>query len=219
MTNESSNACAADATLVDPAANGRRARFSDKWLFFRKFIEKGRTISSAVPSSTSLVAGVLRRVDFTRPATIVELGAGTGAVTTEIVARLRPFHRFVAVENDPDFCNILRRRFPETLLLQADASEIAKPLADMGIHKVDYILSGLPTPNLSAKATVRLWRWLHHALAPEGLFIQITIAPLVYRKFYDRLFDSVEYRMVWRNLPPGGVYWCAKPRPHLSVPR
>ncbi len=216
MTNETPNVCAVCSTEPEQAANGRHARFSDRLLFFRKFIEKGRTISSAVPSSASLAAGVLRRVDFSRPATIVELGAGTGAVTAEIMSRLRPCHRFVTVENDPEFCEVLRRRFPETAILQADASAISKPLAEMGIHKVDYVLSALPTPNLSARATVRLWRWLLHALCPEGLFIQITIVPLVYRNFYHRLFDSVEYKMVWRNIPPGGVYCCAKPRTHLS---
>jgi phospholipid N-methyltransferase len=44
------------------------------------------------------------------------------------------------------------------------------------------------------------------------MFVQITVAPLVYRGFYDRLFESVRYRMVWRNVPPGGVYYCSRPR-------
>jgi phospholipid N-methyltransferase len=63
---------------------------------------------------------------------------------------------------------------------------------------------------------VSLWRWLSDALEPDGVFVQITVAPLVYRAFYSRLFESVDYRMVWRNVPPGGVYCCAQPRQHLK---
>ena len=216
MTNDSSNANVAEPQLAESAFLGQHERLSDRVLFFRKFLAKGRMISSAVPSSRQMVSRILRHVDFSRPGTIVELGAGTGPVTEQIIERLRPFQRFVAVESDPDFCEILRRRFPSTTLLQMDASRIAEPLSSMGIHRVDYVLSGLPTPNLPGRAAVRLWRWLLKSLAPDGVFVQITVAPLVYRAFYNRLFHSVEYQMVWRNFPPGGVYCCSRPRRHLS---
>lgn len=215
MSDISSDTNVAEQALAEPVLAGRGPRLSDRALFFRKFVAKGRIISAPAPSGRALVEGMLRHVDFTQPGTIVELGAGTGPVTERIVDRLRPFHRFVAVENDADFCQVLRRRFPETALLQADASKIAEPLANMGIHRVDYVLSGLPTPNLPPRAAVGLWRWLGRVLAPDGLFVQITIAPMVYSRFYDRLFRSVTYRMIWRNCPPGGVYCCSKPRSHL----
>ena len=32
------------------------------------------------------------------------------------------------------------------------------------------------------------WRWLSESLTDDGLFVQITVAPLIYRSFYDRLF-------------------------------
>ncbi len=215
VSSDSSDAATVEQALADPGCLGRPGRISDRSLFLRKFLSKGRVISAAMPSSRALASGVLRQVDFSRPATIVELGAGTGPVTERIIDQLRPFHRFVAVENDPDFCRVLRRRFPETSLLQADASRIAQPLASMGIQGVDYVVSGLPMPSMPPRAAVRLWQWLRYALAPGGLFMQITIAPWVYHRFYSRLFESVDYRMVWWNVPPGGVYCCAKPRGHL----
>jgi phospholipid N-methyltransferase len=206
----------AEPAIVESTFAERRAKLADFGLFFKKFLAKGRTISSAVPSSPSMVATILRDIDFSRPSTIVELGAGTGPVTEQIMEQLRPHHRFVAVENDRDFCEVLRRRFPETTLLQTDASRVAEPLAALGIHKVDYVISGLPTPNLPPRAQVRLWNWLRRSLTPGGLFIQITVAPLIYRGFYTRMFDTVSYRMVWLNVPPGGVYSCARPRRSLA---
>jgi len=217
VSRHQSQAHVAEAALGESLLRQRKARPADFGLFLLKFLAKGRTISSAVPSSRSLVEGVLKLVDFERPSTIVELGAGTGPVTEQIVERLGPQHRFVAVENDADFCAILRRRFPETALLEMDATLVAEPLARMGIHKVDYVLSGLPTPSLPRRSQINLWRWLRSALGPNGLFIQITVAPLFFKPFYDRLFEHVEYRMVWRNVPPGGVYYCSRPRQVLHL--
>lgn len=219
MTSDSSQANVVETDFVNTTLASRSARLSDFGLFFGKFLAKGRTISSAVPSSPAMAHSLLRHIDFGRPGTLVELGAGTGPLTEFIVDRLRPHHRFVAVENDPEFCEVLRRRFPDTLLLQQDATAIAGPLEKLGIQKVDYVISGLPTPNLPARAAVRLWQWLRQALTPEGLFLQITVAPLLYRPFYDRLFDEVDYQMVWMNIPPGGVYRCSKPRRHLHLQR
>ncbi len=203
----------AERIVADTQLDSPIARLADRALFFREFLAKGRQISSAVPSSRALVHGMLRHIDFTRPSTILELGAGIGPVTEELLARLGPQHRFVAVENDPEFCDVLRRRFPNLPLLECDATRLEAPLAAQGIHRVDYILSGLPTPSLPRRAVVRLCRWLRRALGPNGLFIQITVAPLVFRGFYDRVFERVEYRMVWQNVPPGGVYVCSRPRP------
>jgi phospholipid N-methyltransferase len=216
VSSNSSDAGAGDSTFLESTLSGRAHRLADRGLFLKKFLQKGRTISSAVPSSRVLVESMLRHIDFSRPGTIVELGAGTGPVTELVLERLRPHHRFFAVENDPDFCEILRRRFPEVSLLQMDATRLAEPFARMGVERVDYVLSGLPAPNLPARGTVRLWKWLRHVLPPEGVFIQMTVAPLVYRAFYDRLFDRVNYRMVWWNVPPGGVYCCSRPRARLA---
>lgn len=209
MNSDSSNANVVEPGLV---ADERSARLSDFGLFFSKFVAKGRQISSAVPSSPAMVAKILDRVDFSRPGTIVELGAGTGPVTEQLMEVLRPHHRFVAVENDPDFCEVLRRRFPNLTLLQTDATKVAEPLENMGIHKVEYVLSGLPTPALPRKSLIKMLRWLEKALSPTGIFVQITVVPFVYQRFYRRLFESVDFRIVWLNIPPGGVYYCSRPR-------
>jgi len=209
------NANVADPAYGDPTTSRRLPHLSDRGLFLKKFLDKGTTISAAVPSSRALCRGVIKPIDFSKPSTIVELGAGTGAVTAEIIERLRPHHRFAAVENDHEFCEVLRRRFPEVNILETDATRIREPLAHLGLHKVDYVVSGLPTPNLPRRAMVRLWQWMQQSLAPDGMFLQITVAPLIFRGFYERLFETVNYRMVWWNIPPGGVYICRRPRATL----
>ena len=156
MPRNQPNANVADPTYGDPAAARRMPHLSDRGLFLKKFLDKGTGISAAVPSSRALSRGVIKPIDFSKPSTIVELGAGTGAVTAEIIERLQPHHRFAAVENDHDFCEVLRRRFPEVNILETDATRIREPLAHLGLHKIDYVVSGLPTPNLPRRAIVRI---------------------------------------------------------------
>lgn len=206
MSQHPSSAEATETDISQPTVAG------DYALFLRKFLEKGRTISSAVPSSRTMALKMLEEIDFSKPGVILELGAGTGAVTEQIVERLRPHHRFVAVENDPDFVEILRRRFPTQMILQADATRLIEPLANFGVHRVRYVVSCLPTPNLPKRGIARLARWVGRALDSDGVFLQLTVVPLLYRGFYTRLFKDVDFRMVWRNIPPGGVYCCRQPR-------
>jgi len=193
-------------------------KLSDLGLFMKKFFKKGLTISSIVPSSPALVNMVVGNVDFSRPATIVEVGAGTGAITELIAERLRPHHRFVACENDADFCRVLHRRFPGIPLIPGDVGDIAGPLASMGIKKVDYVLSGLPTPNLPKRSLMRMMNWLRDSLSENGLFVQITEVPYYFQRFYDRFFENVEFQMVLMNIPPGGVYRCSHPRRRIDTP-
>lgn len=210
MSRHPSTVEATESDISQPSAAG------DYAIFLRKFLEKGRTISSAVPSSRTMALKMLEEIDFSRPGVILELGAGTGAVTERIVERLRPHHRFVAVENDPDFVEILRRRFPTQMILQADATRLTEPLASFGVHRVKYVVSCLPTPALSKRGIVRLARWAGRSMDGDGAFLQLTVVPLLYRRFYRRLFAQVNFRMVWRNIPPGGVYCCRGPRVRVS---
>ena len=41
-----------------------------------------------------------------------------------------------------------------------------------------------------------------------GEFRQVTTAPWLYRWLYRRYFRDVSFKLVVRNLPPGGVYTC-----------
>ena len=52
------------------------------------------------------------QVDPREPGPIVEIGPGTGPVTEALIARGVPQERLVLVEFNPDFIELLRKRFP-----------------------------------------------------------------------------------------------------------
>lgn len=193
--------------------NGRAVpshRWTDDLLFLRKFLQQGHAIAALRPSSRWLGRKSLKYIDFDRAQVLLELGAGTGTVTREIVRRLRPHSRLIAVELDPDFCAVLRRQFtqPNVQIVEADAACVADLLLDQGIHRLDAIISGLPLFYLPHDTQVAVLRLADRFLGPAGRFHQLTHTPWIRERFYRRLFEDVRFEIVLRNVPPGGVYFC-----------
>ncbi|QDU22609.1 class I SAM-dependent methyltransferase [Urbifossiella limnaea] len=180
----------------------------DWWLMLRAFWRRGRQVASFAPSSRAMARAMLRGIDFESTRCVVELGAGTGPVTAEVAARLRPGTTFVAVELDPVLCARLKARFPHLDVVQADAARLDELLAGRGVRQVDHVLSGLPLPSFPAAERDSLLAAAARVLSPAGTFRQLTVMPWVYYPLYRRSFDDVRFHFVAANLPPGGVYVC-----------
>jgi phospholipid N-methyltransferase len=191
-----------------PPANGQHT--NNWWLMLRKFLRQGKAIASFAPSSRWMARKMLSDIDFGSAKCIVELGAGTGPVTAELVKRVAPDCRLIIIERDPDFCTHLRKRFPGHDIVEGDASRFDEMLAARAIPHVDHILSGLPMPSLPSEVQQRVFEGVHRCLAPHGTYRQLTVMPWVYYRFYRRHFDQVRFKLVALNLPPGGTYVCRR---------
>jgi phosphatidylethanolamine/phosphatidyl-N-methylethanolamine N-methyltransferase len=185
-------------------------------LFLRKLLRHGTRVASFAPSSETLARELCRLIDPLQPQMILELGAGTGAVTRIAAQRMHRSSQLFAVEIDPDFAAIARQQVPQAEILEVDASYVRDLLAMRGIEQVDVVISGLPVPSLPFNVNNAVFQ-AFQALAPNGVFSQLTVMPWVYLNFYRRLFHDVHFVPIWRNLPPGGVYHCAKLRSDFAA--
>ncbi|MGL6073166.1 MAG: rRNA adenine N-6-methyltransferase family protein [Fimbriiglobus sp.] len=188
-----------------------KATTPDWWLMVRKFLEQGTGVASFAPSSRFLARTMIKGIDYDKAKCIVELGAGTGSVTKEILARVRPHTKFMIVERDPDFCNRLRNRFaayPNADIIEGDAAHIDTLLAERGLTNVDEIVSGLPLPSFPTEVRDAIIASSARALGHIGSFRQLTVMPWVYRKLYKGYFSDVRFHLVPINMPPAGVYVC-----------
>lgn len=201
-------------SLLDGSKKARRDERASarRFLFLRKFLRHGFQIAAVAPSSPALAAQMCARVDPSRPQTIVELGAGTGAVTEFALAHMHPESRLVALEVDPDFAAILERRCPRAEIVRADVCRLTESLATLDLGRVDLVISSLPIPSLPDETNQAIFGWLG-AFATDACYSQLTLVPWLFRKYYGRLFHRVRFRLVVRNLPPGGAYHCWQLRP------
>ena len=189
----------------------------DWWLMLRKFVRHGTTIASFTPSSRFLARMICKGIDFENAKCIVELGAGTGPVTSELFRRAKPGTRLVIVELDPDFCKRLRAKFPDADIVEGDAGRMDELLKERGIESVDHVISGLPLPSFPAHLRDSILASAARTLGPDGTFRQLTNMPYVYWKLYKKYFREVRFKLVPLNLPPAGVYVCQGYREPAAV--
>ena len=85
--------------------------------------------ASMFPSSRYLANALTKPIDFRRARTVVELGPGTGAVTNEILKRMRPDAKLFAVDINETFIDHLRSTCQDPRLVPAGA---------MSQREIDY---------------------------------------------------------------------------------
>lgn len=188
----------------------------DSLLFLGKFLRHGTAIASLAPSSPWLSRTTVSRVDWDRSKVLIELGAGTGPITRELVERVRPDCRLLVLERDPDFVRVLRDRFeprPNLEIIEGDVRNLPEMLRERGIERADSIISGLPVPSFPKDLQLDLFRMVARVLEPSGTYSQITELPWVYLRFYRRFFDEVRFAFEPRNIPPAGAYFCRGIKP------
>ena len=201
-------AAPAPAPGPPPAKQG-----ADWWLMVKKFARKGTSVASFSPSQGPLCRAMADGIDYDAAKCIVELGAGTGPVTAELLKRVKPHTRLIVVELDPDFCARLRQRFPTAEVVEGDATKLGQLLAERGITAVDHVISGLPLPSFPADLRNGVIAASAKVLTPAGTFRQLTNMPWVYLGLYKKYFGEVKFRFVPLNVPPSGVYTCRGYKP------
>ncbi|HEY4330037.1 MAG TPA: rRNA adenine N-6-methyltransferase family protein [Phycisphaerae bacterium] len=193
-----------------PAA-ARETRMEENLLFMRKFFRHGLKIASVWPSSKAMSRATISKIDWHHAKIIVELGAGTGPITDQIIHRLQSHTKLIAIEREADFARILQRRFnhhKNVEIVQADVRDLDSVLKTRGIRHVDAFVSGLPTPSLPPAVRNRMLASVKRYLVDGGVFSNITEIPFLYWKYYRKIFKDVSFDLVVRNVPPGGVYHC-----------
>jgi len=183
----------------------RHTHWEDAKLFLGKFLKHGIRIASITPSSLTLSRAMTKDLRYDTAKIIVELGPGTGVMTTEILKKMRPRTRLLLVENDPDFCRILRERFPEAEIIEGSAKDLTTHLATRGITQVDEIVCGLPLALLKKE---RIFAEIAKCLSPSGTMWQLTEIPWLFLPAYKKHFHNVRFHQVLSNIPPGGYYEC-----------
>jgi phospholipid N-methyltransferase len=193
-------------------------------LFLHRFLRNPRRVGAVAPSSSWLARRVTAPIPDTGQPLVVELGPGTGAFTELIQLRLGGRGRHLALEVDPAFVAVLRRRFPLVDVVPAAADALPDVLAARGLPPADVVVSGLPWTVLPAALVDRTMAAIVAGIAPHGAFTTFAYRHASWtrpaRRLRCRLTGAFEEvvagRTVWGNLPPALVYHARRPR-HQSV--
>lgn len=162
-------------------------------------------MGAVAPSSPGLSKLMASRVD-PADSSVVEIGAGTGAVTRALLSRGVKRERLVVIERDASLARYLQEQFPGVRVRCGDAADTGKILAAEDVGQVKTVISSLPLRNLPAEQRSRMVRAILDALCPNGQLIQYTYAlgcPIPSRSHGIR---AECLGRVWLNVPPAAVW-------------
>src|SRR5579859_7238920 len=100
--------------IIDAASKKFGSKSSEqKRKLMSQFIKAPHSVGTIHPSSRELAEVMIEPIDFTVPATILEYGPGTGAITTVVAERLTEQCRYIGIEINKEFCKDLAAKFPK----------------------------------------------------------------------------------------------------------
>ena len=208
-----------------------RRCLSEYGTFFRVVRESFSTTGAIAPSSRFLARAIAAELSNRNgPIRVLEVGAGTGALTREIVRFIGDKDQLDIVELNGHFVKLLRRRFeqdPKFSQVACRTRILHMAVQDLvGQDPYDYIISGLPLNNFPVQLVREVLRGFHRLLATGGVlsFFEYfrwikdakgLVSPSRERRrlsqvsrVLDRYLDRYEFRrnIILINLPPAVVY-------------
>src|SRR5215471_17867234 len=184
----------------------KNLRLDDEMQFIRSWIEKPLSTGAVMPSSRVLARAMARYVDPRSQGPVIELGPGTGPVTEALVQHGVDPARLVLVEFNPDFCRLLRTRYPSATVVQGDAYRLKRLLGTYVGEPAAAVVSGLPLVTKPLRTRLRLISDAMTLLAAGAPFVQFTYAmlPPIPKKLPGVRAQASE--LIWMNLPPARVW-------------
>ena len=183
-----------------------KADASDEFVFLRAWMRAPLVTASMLPSGRALARAMAAAVDPSTPGAIVELGPGTGAVTGALVERGIQPERLILIEFLPEFCELLRRRYPMARVISGDGFDAPNIVRHLGTGPLAAVVSCLP---LYGKKPERRERLLHDMLrlGPSGMpFVQATNFARSPIPFDPQDIAGAPSPRVWLNLLPAVVW-------------
>lgn len=183
--------------------------------FALAWVRNPRRVGAIAPASKALAQAIAREVARVGPELLVEIGAGTGAITRALAALQPPPERLFILERDPGLVRHLHQHFPRAEVLHACASNMH--LLPLPATDSLMLVSSLPLmsmPREEARRCVQAM-WVLLEGRPNARLLQYTYAVRHVRPF-DQLPPGWRWRRVstvWANLPPATI-WSLEPAVH-----
>ncbi|MDF3078564.1 MAG: mraW [Sphingobacteriaceae bacterium] len=175
-----------------------------------RYIRKIKTTGALSESSIFVIRTITNDINPNVPQVIVEVGAGTGNVTSQILKKMHPKSVLYCFEIDHDFIKDLQKINDQRFhLIQKSAFDISQCVSD---QSVDVVISTLPLTLFTAEQRCRFLRDCLAALKPTGIYRQFLYS--FKKRYFSNIFDQVNVRLAVINFPPAVIYACSQSGRH-----
>lgn len=155
------------------------------------------TTGALTKTPSRVLQRIINEIVVPDPALVIELGAGKGEITENILSKLnKPLPPYFAFEINKDFASELRKNFKNITVLEEDALNFAKFVP----NGADLIICSLPLSFFSKKNINSLLEKIKQKTLPGGKAIILFHAFWMIPKLQKMLTRSKLIKMP--HLPP-----------------
>lgn len=150
------------------------------WIFFRQRLTRPLSTAAFSPSSRFLSRRMVQAIP-TGARRVIELGAGTGALTRKLIDHGIAIDDLLAIEINPSLHGYLSRRFPGLRVVRGDAramDQVAEVLAFARRAPVQAVVSGLGLLSMNCEAQYSILASAFELIPQEGSFVQFSYGPV-----------------------------------------
>jgi phosphatidylethanolamine/phosphatidyl-N-methylethanolamine N-methyltransferase len=179
--------------------------------FLKQFFKEKKTVGAVSPSSRYLLKKMLKNINFENSKVIVEFGPGTGVFTKELLKQKNDDCTLIIIELNDMFYAQIEQQFsglPNVVLRKDSAENLDSILEELGLEKVDAIVSSLPLAIIPKEIVDKILLVSKASLQPDGQFIQFQYSLTSKRKL-EKYFETIKVTFTARNIPPAFVYHCS----------
>lgn len=178
--------------------------------FFKEYISNLASIGAITPSSRFLSAKMTSVINADRPLRILEVGAGTGVFTKNIVKNSHPDSDIFVSELNPFFCNMLDKAFKDDItLIRGDILDFNPDTP------FDIIICSIPFNSLPIEITESILSHLENILKENCpfVFFEYSVFPYLnpknkfkhYKKL-NLLPYQIQKDFTLLNFPPATIH-------------
>ena len=174
--------------------------------FFFNCLKDLRT-AAVLPSSRYVVDRVLKKIDFENTSTVIEYGAGDGAVTKAVLKRMDKKGKMLAFEPNREFSKYLKRTRDRRMRVISDTAQNSYKYLNGA--RADLVLASIPFSRMWNRHI--LLKSISERLNKDGrLIIFQQHTPFGLKKSLQKHFSRVQVEWEPRNVPPCFNFVCEK---------
>jgi phosphatidylethanolamine/phosphatidyl-N-methylethanolamine N-methyltransferase len=175
-------------------------------LFFRQWLRSPKSMGAVIPSSRVLARAVTEAVRWEPGQHVIELGAGTGAISQGLIDAGLPPEALMMIELDRPLFDYLRTRFPAVRVVNGDATRLVDIVRQQGITEVSTVISGLPMVTMPLAFQRAIIEQSLELLGSDGCLLQYSYSPVSPIPARKLGVEAKLVKFVVRNVPPATIW-------------
>lgn len=155
---------------------GLRVELGHRWRFFSRYLRDPNSVGAIAPSSRALAEALSEPFrNSTAPASVLEVGAGTGPITRHLGTILRDVDSLDICEINNDFADILERDVLSNGHFTPHVARGRVRLLRLPVQKIqndrhyDFVISGLPLTAFALRDVEDVFETIRRCLRPGGV--------------------------------------------------